>query len=106
MVGRSEITEKAWSAIGLLLPVSGQRGGQRQDHRTGINEKCAVNYRQWSSLPPLPSGSNGDVTDSSALDAYYGPARVLLLLCAQCKEPEQGVGASWHAGVFRTCGGW
>ena len=37
MVGRGDLTERAWTAIEPLLPVSGRRGGQWRDHRTVIN---------------------------------------------------------------------
>jgi transposase len=37
MVGRSELTDTAWSSIEALLPRSGARGGQWRDHRTVIN---------------------------------------------------------------------
>jgi hypothetical protein len=37
MVGRGELTEKAWSSIESLLPRSGRRGGQWRDQRTVIN---------------------------------------------------------------------
>jgi transposase len=37
MVGRGEITDRAWATIEPLLPRSGRRGGQWRDHRTVIN---------------------------------------------------------------------
>ena len=37
MVGRGEITDKAWEQIAPLLPENGQRGGQWQDHRKVVN---------------------------------------------------------------------
>jgi transposase len=37
MVGRGEITDKAWERIASLLPENGQRGGQWQDHRRIVN---------------------------------------------------------------------
>jgi len=37
MVGRGEITDKAWEQIAPLLPENGERGGQWRDHRTVIN---------------------------------------------------------------------
>src|SRR6201995_4463206 len=37
MVGRGELTERAWTAIEPLLPRSNGRGGQWRDHRTVIN---------------------------------------------------------------------
>ena len=37
MVGRSEITDKAWERMAPLLPENGQRGGQWQDHRKVVN---------------------------------------------------------------------
>jgi transposase len=37
MVGRGELTERAWMTIEPLLPVSGRRGGQWRNHRTVIN---------------------------------------------------------------------
>jgi transposase len=37
MVGRGELTERAWDQLAPLLPPNGQRGGQWQDHRTVIN---------------------------------------------------------------------
>ena len=33
MVGRGEITDKAWEQIAPLLPENGRRGGQWEDHR-------------------------------------------------------------------------
>ena len=33
MVGRGEITDKAWEQIALLLPDNGRRGGQWSEHR-------------------------------------------------------------------------
>ena len=36
MVGRGELTDKAWTRIAPLLPVSG-RGGQWRDHRQVLN---------------------------------------------------------------------
>lgn len=38
MVGRGELTDKAWARIGPLLPAqAGQRGGRWRDHRQVIN---------------------------------------------------------------------
>src|SRR3712207_5380695 len=37
MVGRGEITDKAWERMTPLLPENGQRGGQWQDHRKVVN---------------------------------------------------------------------
>jgi transposase len=37
MVGRGELTESAWTTIEPLLPRSGARGGQWQDHRRVMN---------------------------------------------------------------------
>ncbi len=37
MVGRGEITDKAWEQIAPLLPENGGRGGQWQDHRRVVN---------------------------------------------------------------------
>jgi transposase len=37
MVGRGEITDKAWEQIAPLLPENGGRGGQWQDHRRLMN---------------------------------------------------------------------
>src|SRR3712207_8095082 len=37
MVGRGEITEKAWEQIAPLLPENSQRGRQWQDHRKVVN---------------------------------------------------------------------
>lgn len=37
MVGRGELTDRAWARLGPLLPVAGQRGGQWRDHRQVIN---------------------------------------------------------------------
>ncbi len=37
MVGRGELTDRAWSSIEPLLPRSGGRGGQWRDHRRVIN---------------------------------------------------------------------
>jgi transposase len=37
MVGRGELTDRAWDQLAPLLPANGQRGGQWQDHRTVIN---------------------------------------------------------------------
>ena len=37
MVGRGEITDKAWQQIAPLLPENGGRGGQWQDHRRVVN---------------------------------------------------------------------
>ena len=37
MVGRGELTDRAWTTIEPLLPVRGRRGGQWRDHRTVIN---------------------------------------------------------------------
>src|SRR5215467_11531707 len=37
MVGRGELTDRAWATIAPLLPRSGGRGGQWQDHRRVIN---------------------------------------------------------------------
>jgi hypothetical protein len=36
MVGRAEITDKAWEQIAPLLPENGKCGGQWQDHRKVI----------------------------------------------------------------------
>ncbi len=33
MVGRGELTEKAWASIAPLLPTRGRRGRQFDDHR-------------------------------------------------------------------------
>ena len=37
MVGRGELTDKAWEHIAPLLPENGGRGGQWQDHRRVVN---------------------------------------------------------------------
>jgi transposase len=37
MVGRGEITDKAWEQIVPLLPDNGRRGGQWQEHRKVVN---------------------------------------------------------------------
>jgi transposase len=37
MVGRGEVTDKAWEQIAPLLPENGGRGGQWQDHRRVVN---------------------------------------------------------------------
>jgi transposase len=37
MVGRGELTERAWAVIAPLLPANGRRGKQWTDHRTVIN---------------------------------------------------------------------
>ncbi len=37
MVGRGELTDRAWRTIEPLLPVRGRRGGQWRDHRAVIN---------------------------------------------------------------------
>jgi len=37
MVGRSEITDKAWERMAPRLPENSQRGGQWQDHRKVVN---------------------------------------------------------------------
>ncbi len=37
MVGRGELTDRAWAVIAPLLPVNGRRGKQWADHRTVIN---------------------------------------------------------------------
>jgi len=37
MVGRGELTDKAWAVIAPLLPANGGRGQQWKDHRTVIN---------------------------------------------------------------------
>jgi transposase len=37
MVGRGELTDRAWATIEPLLPRNGGRGGQWRDHRTVIN---------------------------------------------------------------------
>ncbi len=37
MVGRGEITDKAWEQIAPLLPENGGRGAQWQDHRKVVN---------------------------------------------------------------------
>jgi len=37
MVGRGELTDKAWENIAPLLPENGRRGKQWKDHRTLIN---------------------------------------------------------------------
>ena len=36
MVGRGELTDRAWATIEPLLPRSGARGGQWRDHRRVI----------------------------------------------------------------------
>ena len=37
LVGRGELTDKAWEQIVRLLPENGRRGQQWKDHRTIIN---------------------------------------------------------------------
>src|SRR5262245_14022395 len=37
MVGRGELTERAWTTLEPLLPARGRRGGQWRDHRTVSN---------------------------------------------------------------------
>lgn len=53
MVGRGELTDKAWARIEPLLPASG-RGGQWRDHRQVMN---AILYKlrtgaPWPGRPP------------------------------------------------------
>ena len=53
MVGRGELTDRAWSSIEPLLPASGRRGGQWRDHRTvirGILWKVRTGA-PWRDLP-------------------------------------------------------
>jgi transposase len=37
VVGRGELTDKAWAQLAPLLPRNGRRGGRWRDHRTVIN---------------------------------------------------------------------
>jgi transposase len=37
MVGRGELTDRAWAVLSPLLPTNGRRGQQWVDHRTVIN---------------------------------------------------------------------
>ena len=37
MVGRGEITDRAWTEVPSLLPANGQRGQQWRDHRQVLN---------------------------------------------------------------------
>lgn len=37
MVGRGELTDRAWTRIAPFLPQNGERGGQWRDHRTVVN---------------------------------------------------------------------
>ncbi len=37
MLGRGELTDKAWRLIEPLLPENGKRGGRWQDHRKVVN---------------------------------------------------------------------
>jgi transposase len=37
MVGRGEITDRAWEQIAPLLPKNGRQGGQWRDHRKVVN---------------------------------------------------------------------
>jgi transposase len=53
MVGRGEITDKAWERMAPLLPENGQRGGQWQDHRKVVNGiLCKLRTgAPWRDLP-------------------------------------------------------
>ena len=54
MVGRGEVTDKAWEHIAPLLPENGGRGGQWQDHRkvvNGILWKLRTGAPWWRDLP-------------------------------------------------------
>ena len=55
MVGRGELTDKAWEQIAPLLPENDRRGGRWRDHRQVINgilwklrtgAPCGVTYRR------------------------------------------------------------
>jgi transposase len=37
LVGRGELTDRAWAQLASLLPANGRRGGQWRDHRLVIN---------------------------------------------------------------------
>src|SRR5919206_1582977 len=53
MVGRGEITDKAWEQIALLLPENGRRGGQWSEHRKIVNGILwrARTGAPWRDLP-------------------------------------------------------
>ena len=53
MVGRGELTDRAWTTIEPLLPVRGRRGGQWRDHRAVINGILwkAAHGAPWRDLP-------------------------------------------------------
>ncbi len=53
MVGRGELTDKAWEHMVALLPENGRRGQQWKDHRTVINGiLCKLRTgTPWRDLP-------------------------------------------------------
>jgi transposase len=40
VVGRGELTDRAWAQLAPLLPRNRQRGGRWRDHRTVIDGSC------------------------------------------------------------------
>ena len=62
MVGRGELTDKAWAQLAPLLPGNQRRGGRWRDHRTVINgilwklrtgapwRDLPERYRPWQSV--------------------------------------------------------
>jgi transposase len=53
LVGRGEITDKAWGQIAPLLPENGGRGGHWEDHRKVVNGiLCKLRTgAPWRDLP-------------------------------------------------------
>ena len=54
MVGRGELTDRAWGRIAPLLPENGRRGKQWRDHRMLINGilcKIRTGTPWWRDLP-------------------------------------------------------
>jgi transposase len=78
MVGRGELTDKAWEQIAPLLPENGRRGGRWRDHRLVIN----------GTLWKLRTGSPCTLAR---------PARALRTL-ADLLRPLRALAARWNLG--------
>jgi hypothetical protein len=93
MVGRGEITDKAWERMAPLLPENGQRGGQWQDHRK------VVNGILWKLRTGAPWRSSRALRSLADLPRPIGEMEERRYLGSLVGARPNQVGCYWRSGV-------